>query len=139
LVLLAPTGAPRRHRLLRQAAGFVADIPLEDWRLVPVVAQAYLRAGPLRVWRTWRQGTAHDPLPLVPSVRAPSLVVVGRRDPVVARDFAEALARGLPGEGRVAWIEGAAHAAHFGRPDAFNGAVLDFVAGLPPADAHFPG
>jgi 2-hydroxy-6-oxonona-2,4-dienedioate hydrolase len=130
LVLLAPTGAPGRHRLLRQLAGLVADVPREDWRLVPLVGQAYLRAGPLRVWRTWRQGTSHDPLPLLPRVCAPSRVVVGRRDPVVPPDFAEALARGLPGPREVAWIEGAAHAAHFGRPEAFNRAVLEFVAEL---------
>ncbi|HEX2190832.1 MAG TPA: alpha/beta hydrolase [Longimicrobiaceae bacterium] len=130
LVLAAPTGAPRRHPLLRQGWSFLLDIPREDWRLVPPVAQAYLRAGPLRVWRTWRRGTAHDPLPLLPRVRAPSRVVVGERDPVVPRDFAEALARGLPGDGRVAWIRGGPHAVHFSTADAFNREVLELVAGL---------
>lgn len=130
LVLQAPTGAPRRPRLLRQALGFLRDIPREDPRLIPPVAQAYLRAGPLRVFRTWHRGTEHDPLPLLPRVRAPSLVVVGEHDPVVPRDFAETMASGLPGSGRVAWIPDAAHAAHFGNPRAFNLVVAEFVRGL---------
>lgn len=130
LVLASPTGAPHGHRLLRQGWGFLLDVPREDPRLVPVVAQAYLRAGPLRVLRTWRQGAEHDPLTLLPSVRAPARVVVGERDPVVSAEFADALAAGLPGEGRVAWIAGAAHAVHFSAADAFNRAILEFVAGL---------
>lgn len=131
LVLASPTGAPVPYRRLRQALAFLADIPREDWRLVPVVGEAYLRAGPLRVLRTWRRGAEHDPLPLLPRVRAPARVVVGARDPVVSRDFAETLADGLPGDRRVRWIEGAAHAVHFGRPDAFNRAVAEFAAELP--------
>ncbi len=130
LVLASPTGAPHGHRLLRQGWGFLLDVPREDPRLVPVVAQAYLRAGPLRVFRTWRQGAEHDPLPLLPCVKVPARVVVGVRDPVVSPDFAETLARGLPGEGRVVWIEGAAHAVHFSGADAFNRAILEFAAGL---------
>ncbi len=130
LVIASPTGAPHGHRLLRQGWGFLLDVPREVPRLVPVVAQAYLRAGPLRVFRTWRQGAEHDPLPLLPSVRVPARVVVGVRDPVVSPDFAETLARGLPGEGRVVWIEGAAHAVHFSGAGAFNRAILEFAAGL---------
>lgn len=127
LVLASPTGAPWRRRMLRQGWGFLLDIPREDPHLVPVVAQAYLRAGPLRVWRTWRRGADHDPLPLLPYVRAPSRVVVGARDPVVSPDFAEMLARGLPGEGRVVWIPGGAHAVHFSAAEAFNRAILEFA------------
>lgn len=129
LVLASPTGAPQRRRILHQALGFLRDVPREPPKLVPVVAEAYLRAGPLRVWRTWRQGAKHDPLPLLSRVRAPGTVVVGRRDPVVPPEFAEALAAGLP-RGRMVWIEDAAHAVHFGRPEAFNGVVLELVEEL---------
>lgn len=131
LVLASPTGAPRRHRRLQQGIGFLRDIPREPPALVPVVLQAYLRAGPRRVWRTWRQGARHDPLPLLPRVQAPGIVVVGERDTVVPKDFAEALAEGLPA-GRVVWIPGGAHAVHFGRPAAFDRAVLEFVRELGP-------
>lgn len=130
LVLASPTGAPRRHRLLRQAWGFLLDVPREDWRLVPIVGQAYLRAGPVRVFRTWRRGAEHDPLPLLTRVAAPARVVVGARDPVVDPDFAETLARSLPGGGGVVWVEGAAHAVHFGGAETFNRAVAEFAAEL---------
>lgn len=132
VVLEGPTGAPLppAARLLRQAVGLVRDIAREPATLVPFVAEAYLRAGLLRVWRTWRAGARHDPLPLLPRVRAPALVVAGSRDPVVPREFAERLAAGLP-EGRVAWIGGGGHAVHFDRAEAFNRVVLEFVRALP--------
>lgn len=129
LVLAGPTGAPG-PRLLRQVVGLLRDAYREPWTLVPFVAQAYLHAGLGRVWRTWRQGTRHDPLPLLPRVRAPVLVVVGTRDPVVPEGYARALAEGLP-RGRLVWVEGGAHAVHFDRAEAFNGAVLEFLDALP--------
>jgi 2-hydroxy-6-oxonona-2,4-dienedioate hydrolase len=131
LVLAAPTGAPGTPtvRLLRQARGLLLDVAREPWTLVPFVGTAYLRAGVARVWRTWRWGTEHDPLPLLPRVRAPARVVVGTRDPVVPKEFAERLAGGLP-KGRVVWIEGGAHAVHFDRAEAFNRAVVAFLRSL---------
>ncbi|HEX2094683.1 MAG TPA: alpha/beta hydrolase [Longimicrobiaceae bacterium] len=129
LVLSSPTGAPLKARILHQALGFLRDVPREEPKLVPFVAEAYLRAGPVRVLRTWRRGAEHDPLPLLPRVRAPSLVIVGRRDPVVPPEFAESLAAGLP-RGRLVWIEDAAHAVHFSRAEEFNRAVLEFLGEL---------
>ncbi|MDQ3308952.1 MAG: alpha/beta hydrolase [Gemmatimonadota bacterium] len=129
LVLAGPSGAPGRHRLLRQAWGLFLDAWREPWRLFPVVLQAYLRAGPVRFWRTWRAGARHEPFALLPRVTAPGIVVVGTRDPVVAPAFAEALAAGLP-QGRVVWIAGAAHAVLFNRSQAFNRVLLRFVEEL---------
>ena len=132
LVLAAPTGAPGTPamRLLRQARGLLLDVAREPWTLVPFVAQAYLRAGIPRVWRTWRRGVEHDPLPLLPRVHAPVLVLVGGRDPVVPLEYAGLLAEGLP-RGRLVVVEGGAHAVHFDRAEAFNRAVLEFLRGLP--------
>ena len=127
LVLAAPTGAPGRHRILRQFAGLLRDIPRESPRLAVEVAKAYLQAGPARVWRTWQLGGREDPLPLLPRVAAAGMVVVGDRDPVVPREFAETLADGLR-EGELRWVEGAAHAVIFTHAAAFNAAVLDLAA-----------
>jgi pimeloyl-ACP methyl ester carboxylesterase len=112
LVLAAPTGAPRSFPLLRQAVGLLRDVPRESLPLAAFVAQAYLRAGPWRLWRSWRMGAEENPLAAAPRVPAPTLVLVGRRDPVVPRAFAEALAAALP-RGRLEWVEGAAHALIF--------------------------
>ena len=135
LVLASPTGAPDRNRLLRQLWGFVRDIPREPLGLIPIVGLAYQRTGPLRYWRTWHAGAAHDPFAVLPRVRVPGVVVVGTRDPVVDRPFAEALAAGLP-EGRVVWIPGGAHAVLFDRSGAFNRAIASFVEEV--MDPTFP-
>jgi 2-hydroxy-6-oxonona-2,4-dienedioate hydrolase len=127
LVLAAPTGDPEGHRLLRQAWGLLRDVPRESLRLAVEVGAAYLRAGPVRVWRTWRKGAEEDAFRLIDRVRAPGLVVVGTRDPVVRPAFAEALARALP-SGRLVWIEGGAHAVIFDPAPGFNRAVVEFAA-----------
>lgn len=126
LVLTAPTGEPGRARLLHQAIGLLRDIPRESMRLAMEVATAYALAGPKRVWRTWNMGAHHDPLPLMPKIRAPAVVVLGTRDPVVPPDFARTLAHGLGGR-EVRWIEGAAHALIFTHAEEFNRAVLELV------------
>lgn len=131
LVLAAPTGDPEGHRLLRQAWGLARDVPREPLRLAVEVGAAYLRAGPVRVWHTWRKGAREDAFRLVPRVRAPGIVVVGTRDPVVRPAFAEALAAALPA-GRCVWIEGGAHAVIFHPAERFNQAVLELLRSLPP-------
>ncbi len=129
LLLAGPSGAPGRHRLLKQAWGLFLDAGREPWRLFPFVLQAYLRAGPVRFWKTWRAGAKHDPFALLPRVTSPGIVVVGTRDPVVTPAFAQALAAGLP-HGRLVWIEGAAHAVLFDRSHAFNRVILRFLEEL---------
>lgn len=132
LVLAAPTGARRPFGLARQALALLRDVPRESIPLAVLVAQAYLRAGPRRLWGSWRMGAEQDPLARADLVRAPSLVVVGRRDPVVPPDFAETLAAALP-RGRVAWIEGAAHALVYDAPREFVRVILEFArAGVNP-------
>jgi 2-hydroxy-6-oxonona-2,4-dienedioate hydrolase len=123
LALAAPTGDPRGNRLLRQGWGLVLDAPREPLRLVVEIARAYLQAGPARVWRTWLKGTRETPLPLLPRIEAPGVVIVGTRDPVVPRDFASTLTAGLP-EGRMIWVEGAAHGVVFSHPSETNAAIL---------------
>lgn len=125
LALAAPTGDPRPHRLLHQALALFLDLPRESFRLAREVAWAYLLAGPLRIWRTWRLGAGHDPLALLPRVHVPACVLLGTRDPVVPREFADELARGLNAE--IHWIEGAAHALIFTHAPEFNRELLGLM------------
>jgi 2-hydroxy-6-oxonona-2,4-dienedioate hydrolase len=129
VVLAAPTGDPVRFRLVRQAVGLLRDAPRESWRLKVVVAQAYLRAGMRRAWLTWRAGAENDALATAAEVRSPGVVVLGTRDPVVRREFAEALAASLP-MGRVCWVPGGSHAVIYDTAEGFNQAALDFMARL---------
>jgi pimeloyl-ACP methyl ester carboxylesterase len=127
VILAAPTGDRRRKRLVHEALGFMQDIPREPLSLVPFIADAYLRAGPVRWARTWLAGKTHDAFRAAARVRAPGLVLVGERDPVVSNQFATSIARALP-DGRVEMIPDAAHALIYNQSERFNAAVLRFLA-----------
>ena len=126
LVLAAPTGDRRKKRLLREAIGFLRDIPREPPSLVPIILDAYVRAGPVRWTRTWFAGKRHDAFAAAQGVRAPAMVMVGARDPVVPTHFAGAMAEAI-GRARLKIIPGAAHALIYDEPAGFNGAVVDFL------------
>jgi 2-hydroxy-6-oxonona-2,4-dienedioate hydrolase len=127
LIMAAPTGeGSGTRRLLAQARGLFQDLHRESPKLAALVAQAYLRAGPVRVIRTWRLGASHDPMPLLDKVEVPGLVVRGENDPVVTVGFCDQLAEGL-GEGRVVVVPGGSHGVIFDSTGAFNAAVIDFL------------
>ncbi len=74
-------------------------------------------------------------------VRVPTLVLHGELDPVFPLSHAQELAAGIAGAELVS-IEGAGHGVNWEQPDAFNHAVLDFLArldGLPGAQAGQTG
>lgn len=124
LVLAAPTGAPARLRLVRQALGFVADPAFEPAALYPEVGAEYLRTGIGRWLRTWLAAGRHDALGAARRVRVPSLVVVGRHDPVVPRPFARELAEAL---GELVVLPRGAHAVVFDAAEDFNREVVRFL------------
>jgi pimeloyl-ACP methyl ester carboxylesterase len=65
----------------------------------------------------------------LPSIRVPTLVVVGDRDePFLAP--ARYMAARIPGA-RLEVVEGAGHMANLDRPEAFDRVLLDFLASLP--------
>ena len=124
LALAAPTGdGTSVRRLVSQAIGLARDVPRESIKLAMLVAEAYLRAGPLRVLRTWRLGARHDPLPLLAGIPVPSVVILGENDPVVDHEFARALAAGLP-NGSLVLIPDGSHAVIFEPTGQFNRAIL---------------
>ena len=126
LVLAAPTGDPAPLRLLRQAAGFVADPVFEPLGLIPTVGEHYLRAGFGRWLRTWAKAGSHDAFAAARRVRAPGIVILGKHDLVVRRGFAQELAKALPG-GRCVVLEHGAHAVVFDAPEEFNAEVVRFL------------
>jgi len=132
LVLAAPTGDPAPFRLLRQAAGFVADPVFEPPSLFVRVGEEYLRAGFARWLRTWVAAGRHDTMAAARRVTVPGIVLLGRRDPVVRRGFARELAEALPG-GRCKVLQGGAHAIVFDASDEFNAEVAAFLREVLPA------
>jgi pimeloyl-ACP methyl ester carboxylesterase len=130
LVLAAPTGDPAPLRLVRQALGFVADPVWEPPALVPAVGEPYFRAGIPRWLRTWYAAGRHDTMADARQARAPGIVVLGHRDPVVRRGFAKELAECLRG-GRCVVLAHGAHAVVFDAADEFNAEVVSFLRDLP--------
>ena len=67
----------------------------------------------------------------LPTIAVPTLVLVGADDKnfLAATDY---MAAKIPGAAKVV-IPGAGHAANLHQPEAFNDAVLAFLAALPPA------
>lgn len=138
LILAAPTGDRRKKRMLRETIGFLRDIPREPPSLVPIIADAYLRAGPVRWALTWIAGKRHDAFDAARGVRAPAAVLVGERDPVVSAPFARAIAQRLGGaEFRI--IPNAAHALIYDEAEGFNGAVVDFLTAVRAGEIGPPG
>lgn len=126
LILAAPTGDRRKKRLLREAIGFLRDIPREPPSLMPIIVDAYLRAGPIRWTRTWLAGKRHDAFQAARAIEAPALVLVGEIDPVVPVHFAHAIAETID-SARLRIIPDGAHAVIYDEAVAFNGAVIEFL------------
>lgn len=74
-------------------------------------------------------GARPDSRPLLASIAAPALVVVGEEDTLTPPSSAEVMASGIPGA-RLVTIPGAGHLSNMEAPEAFNGAVREFLLGL---------
>ncbi|HEX7119209.1 MAG TPA: alpha/beta hydrolase [Longimicrobiales bacterium] len=138
LVLVTPTGAPGSCRLLRQVRSFARDIGREPLSLVPVVARQYMQGSLGAFLGTWLRATRDHPSRKARRVQCPTLVVAGKRDPVVPNDFVEILVRRIP-DVRLARIHGAGHAITFDRSDDFDREVLAFLRGVIGGAAPAPG
>ena len=72
--------------------------------------------------------TSH-PLEAVSALAVPVLFVVGDADPIFPPALIQELAGRLPGA-RATRIANAGHSPYFEQPEAWNGAVLDFLSGV---------
>lgn len=112
-VLQGPTMDPTGRTVLRQVGRFLLDAPREPPSLLPIELLDYLSAGTGRAWRTFRYAL-EDPIEeKLPTVRVPTLVMRGSRDPIAPERWARE-ATGLLPMGRLAVIPGAAHTANYG-------------------------
>ena len=117
-------------------APLVAGVP-ERW-----FTPEFARAHPETVAEIQRIVGANDPAAYAAACRAvgtvdctsrlgslgcPTLVVVGDQDPGTPPAAARRLREAIPGA-RLVVIDGASHLSNVGRPDAFNTALLEFLA-----------
>jgi 2-hydroxy-6-oxonona-2,4-dienedioate hydrolase len=109
LALNGPAVDPQQRNFFKSLRSLLRDAPREARGLTRIVAYDYLRSGPLRLWRTYRNMINAQPELSLPQVTVPALVVCGADDPIAPRRWAEQVARLLP-DGRLEIIPGAAHA-----------------------------
>lgn len=125
-VFAGPTVDPAAATVPRQVARAAADVLREPLALYPILVRDYFRFGPAAMMRTLGL-LVRDPFAAkLPLLDLPVLVVRGEHDRIVPQRWAEEAARRLP-RGRLVVLAGGAHAAHFGRPDAFVAAVEPFL------------
>jgi pimeloyl-ACP methyl ester carboxylesterase len=102
------------------------NLPKEPISLVPLAMRDYLKAGLIRLWRTFKfslQDSFEDKLS---RVQTPTLVIRGAKDPIVSPRWTERMTEVLP-QGKLVNIQGAAHAVNYNSPDEFTRAIQEFL------------
>jgi 2-hydroxy-6-oxonona-2,4-dienedioate hydrolase len=129
LLMASPTGDPATRRW-HQAAALLGDARRESPGLIPIAARDYLRAGPVRMWRTFRLSRQDDTLELLQGVRHRCLVVRGGDDEVVTGDWARAVADASQAE-RLVTIPEAPHGLPFSAAPSFAATIRAFASSSP--------
>jgi pimeloyl-ACP methyl ester carboxylesterase len=131
LVLVDAAGV-RRPLTVTAMARFVYELaPPRQWgdpAFLPVIWGDALTAGPLAVAQGLRNILRDDVRPLLPDLRVPTLVLWGAGDSIIPLEHARVFRESIPGA-RLVLIPDAFHNPMVDRPEAFNRAVLGFLAG----------
>jgi pimeloyl-ACP methyl ester carboxylesterase len=124
LVLASPTGDPTTNRWW-QASSLARDAFRERPSLIPVAVGDYLRAGPVRMWRTFRRSRRDDLVARLHRLQVPTVVVRGGRDVVVSAEWARLVADAVRTD--LVTIEGAPHGLPYSAPAPFARTVGRFA------------
>jgi 2-hydroxy-6-oxonona-2,4-dienedioate hydrolase len=136
LVLNAPTMDPAHRTLMGQVIRALADIPNEPRQLGWLVVRDYLRAGPVRLFKTLRYALQDHIEEKLPDIVVPTIIVCGERDPVVtvawAADAARLVGRSSQGAAgaTLTVVPNAAHALPFDDPRTFARLIDTFASRL---------
>jgi pimeloyl-ACP methyl ester carboxylesterase len=131
LILVDAAGIPRPLDPMALARFAAEMTPLWRWGdpgFLPVIARDALAAGPWTLLQSISRIMKDDVRPLLPRVRASTLIVWGARDTLVPLAHAWELRRGIP-NARLAVLRAAAHNPMVDRPADFNRLVLRFLKG----------
>lgn len=126
-ILTTPTIDPARRSVVGQLWNALRDATHEPPRLLWIVLQDYMKAGPRRSLKSLRFAV-QDPIEKkLPRVTVPTLVVRGNLDRVSSQQWVERAARLLP-RGEFALIENAAHGVIFSQPEMLVKTAQSFLA-----------
>ncbi|HEX6123119.1 MAG TPA: alpha/beta fold hydrolase [Ktedonobacterales bacterium] len=128
LALVAPAGVPMGRSLLGKAWPLALAAARTAPTFLPLLAYDALRAGPLTLARAGYELLAQDVREEAQRIQAPTLLLWGRRDPLVPPALGEALRQHIP-NARLLYLERAGHVPMYERPRQFNTALLGFLDG----------
>jgi len=139
LVLVSPAGGAQNRPLSRALGQLVLDGLRESPRMLPVAVPDYVRFGPLNGLRLFRELTLFPSLERLVGAPAPTLAVLGRRDPLMpsptrVREVARQAAQLVV----VAIVDQAAHAVNFSHPLELAATVEAWLDDKLGADADLP-
>ena len=106
------------------AAGRAPDTALRDW-----VAREMHACDADAMAALWRAITDADDRALLPSIKAPTLIVRGAESQLYGPDTAAWLKQAMP-TAEIATVARAGHAPHLEQPEIFNRLLAEFVAGI---------
>jgi pimeloyl-ACP methyl ester carboxylesterase len=129
LVLAAPAGLLERRHPAQYALPLAAALRHARPGFLRVVLADSLRAGVLTLYHAATRLLGEDALrDELASIRAPTLLIWGDRDPLVPLRLAREYERAVP-HARLVVFPGVGHIAMAERPTEFAHAILDFIAG----------
>ncbi|MGH3507407.1 MAG: alpha/beta fold hydrolase [Nocardioidaceae bacterium] len=134
-VLVSPAGGPNNQPLGRALMQIARDGLCEPRGMLPIAARDYLRFGALQSLSLFRAMTRYPTLENLPRLIAPTLVIVGERDPLVEISRAFVLAA-LPHVTAVA-VPGA-HALNYSSPELISDLIDAQLTGAPLVEGAGP-
>ena len=123
LVLVSPAGGLHNQPLLRALGQLAKDVVRERVSMFPVALPDYVKFGPLNGLRLFRELTCFPSLERLLTTPAPTLAVLGARDPLMPPpDRIRDVARLVP-HLTAAIVDSAAHAVNFSHPTELAGVI----------------
>lgn len=130
VVLAGPTVEPVARSFPRMAGRLMANLLHEPPGIAAIGTFDYVAFGPRHAVVIGRRALAHRIEDVLPELPMPCLVVRGGRDGLISADWAATCAQLAPA-GRLAVIEGVAHAVNYSAPHQLAALVTDFARSLP--------
>ena len=127
LVLVDAATFSFEHTLLENMIGLAKTLWYLPFSFLPVLFTDAYRAGPLTLWQAGRELLTTDVRATLSRMEGPVLIVWGEQDAVVPVEIGERLHHELP-RAEFVVLERAGHTPMWDRADAFNDAVVRFLA-----------
>ncbi|HEV8660332.1 MAG TPA: alpha/beta fold hydrolase [Thermoanaerobaculia bacterium] len=135
LTLVNTTGIPFELAPGRHLANII--IPRGALSFSTILARDALRSGPMSIAVAFARLLRDDARPLIKSIRVPTLLLWGDRDPLVPLSYARQLKEMIPAS-RLVTIPNAGHIPMWENPAAFNAALLEFLREVDRGQAILP-